>query len=173
MELKKAVYVSPGVQGNRGFEDLECYQLTLRVMVNAHDLAQKLPAEERYDLVAQVRRASKSTPANIAEGYGRYHYLDSLKFYSNARGSLTETRSHFITAHVLGYIDQVYFTALHALTQQAERALNGYMNYVRKQRAGEDLYSNKSLREEPVEYSVIEEDTFTALAENESESQQV
>ncbi|MEZ4865695.1 MAG: four helix bundle protein [Caldilineaceae bacterium] len=161
MELRKVDYVSPGIKGNRGFEDLECYQLALRVMINAHELAQKLPPEEKYDLVVQVRRSSKSTPANIAEGYGRHHYLDSLKFYSNARGSLTEMRAHFITAHVLGYIDQAYFTALHALTQHAEKSLNGYMAYVRKQRAGEDLYNTKQLRESPVEYPAAIEDPYT------------
>ena len=41
--------------------------------------------------------------ANIAEGYGRYHYLDSLRFFYIARGSLTETISHIITAHDLKY----------------------------------------------------------------------
>ncbi|MCE7985724.1 MAG: four helix bundle protein [Caldilinea sp. CFX5] len=151
--LKKALYTSPGVKGTRGFEDLECYQLALDVMVNAHEMAKLLPAEEKYDLVSQVRKSSKSSPANIAEGYGRYHYLDSLKFYSNARGSLNETLSHFITAQLFGYIEQPYFEALYHLTKRAEKALNGYMNYVRTQRAGHELYG-VTLRENPVEYEV-------------------
>ncbi len=146
MELKNVEYRSPVSKGNRGFEDLECYQLALRVMVNAHEMATQLPPTEKYDLVGQVQRSSKSTPANIAEGYGRYHYLDSLKFYANARGSLYETRSHFITASTLNYIQHDYFAALYGLTQQAERALNGYMAYVRKQKAGEDLYPPSTKR---------------------------
>ena len=101
MELRKVTYSSLGVSGARGFEDLECYQLALAVMVNAHEFVNQLPLEEKYDLVSQIRRSSKSTPANIAEGYGRYHYLDSLKFYSNARGSLNETLAHFINARSL------------------------------------------------------------------------
>ena len=164
MELKKVEYVAPGYKGGRGFEDLECYQLALRVMVNAHDLAKQLPPEEKFDLVAQVRRSSKSTPANIAEGYGRYHYLDSLKFYSNARGSLYETRSHFITSSVLNYIEQDYFTALYALTQQAERSLNGYMAYVRKQRLGDDLADTNKIREESADYFAKTEDTLTPFS---------
>ena len=87
MELRKASYSSPGEPGKRGFEDLECFRLALDVIVNAQDFAKTLPADEKYDMASQIRRASKSITANIAEGYGRYHYLDSLKFYSNARGS--------------------------------------------------------------------------------------
>jgi four helix bundle protein len=157
MGLKKASYVSPGLPGTRGFEDLECYQLALEVMVNAHELARKLPSEERYDLVIQVRKSSKSPPANIAEGYGRYHYLDSLKFYSNARGSLNETLSHFITAQVLGYIEQAYFDLLYNLTRRAEKALSGYMNYVRKRRAGQELFGATQLREEQTDYAAFNE----------------
>jgi len=102
MELLRANYRSPGEQGKRGFEDLECYQLALDVIVNSYQLAKSVPAEDKYDLAPQVRQSSKSVTSNIAEGYGRYHYLDSLKFYSNARGSLDETLSHFIEARVGG-----------------------------------------------------------------------
>ena len=151
--MRKVTYSSLGVSGARGFEDLECYQLALAVMVNAHEFVNQLPLEEKYDLVSQIRRSSKSTPANIAEGYGRYHYLDSLKFYSNARGSLNETLAHFINARSLAYIDQVYFDLLYQLARQAEKALNGYMNYVRRQRFGQEL-DNNPLREETVDYTV-------------------
>ena len=153
----KALYSSPGVKGSKGFEDLECYQLALDVMVNAHELAKMLPVEEKYDLTSQVRRSSKSSPANIAEGYGRYHYLDSLKFYSNARGSLNETLSHFINARLLNYIEQPYFESLCILVRRAERTLNGYMAYVRSQRAGHELFGSKPLQEQSVEYVVVEE----------------
>ncbi|MFN8494314.1 MAG: four helix bundle protein [Caldilineaceae bacterium] len=165
--LKKAVYTSPGTSGARGFEDLECYQLALEVMVNAHEFARKLPSEEKYDLVSQVRRSSKSVSANIAEGYGRYHYLDSLKFYSIARGSLNETLAHFITARTLNYIDQEYFTALYNLTRRAEKALNGYMNYVRKQRIGQEFVDTNSLREDSIDYTTEDSAETIFLPQNE------
>ncbi|HLF28304.1 MAG TPA: four helix bundle protein [Anaerolineae bacterium] len=168
--LRQAQYSSPGESGRRGFEDLECFKLALDLVVNAHEFARRLPADEKYDLVQQVRRSSKSVTANIAEGYGRYHYLDSLKFYSNARGSLNETLSHFIQGRVLAYIDQAYFAQLYCLARQAEKALNGYMSYVRKQRAGRDLYSDRAVREEPAEYQ-LDTDTDTGSASpEESES---
>ena len=68
-------------KGQRGFEDLECYQLALQVMQEAYRVAKRLPPEEKYNLVDQMRRAAVSVVLNIAEGYGRYHYLDSLRFY--------------------------------------------------------------------------------------------
>ncbi len=157
MSLKKAIYSSPGAAGAKGFEDLECYKLALDVMVNAHEMVAVLPPTEKYDLVQQLCRSSKSSPANIAEGYGRYHYLDSLKFYSNARGSLNETLSHFITARVLNYIEQPYFEELSNLARRTERALNGYMSYVRNQRAGRELYDSQKLKEEPIEYLLNED----------------
>jgi len=157
MELRKATYSSLGESGKRGFEDLDCFKLALDVVINAHEFAQSLPAEEKYDMAPQIRRSAKST-ANIAEGYGRYHYLDSLKFYSNARGSLNETLGHLINAKVLRYCDQAYFDKFYALIREAERTLNGYMAFVRKQRAGQDLYTSPAAREESVKYETQKPD---------------
>ena len=54
-------------------------------------------------LTDQLRRAAVSGVLNIAEGYGRYHYLDCLRFYHRARGSLTETLSALIVCDELQY----------------------------------------------------------------------
>lgn len=151
MELRKASYTSPGEPGKRGFEDLDCFKLALDVVVNAHDFARTLPADEKFDMVPQIRRASKSITANIAEGYGRYRYLDSLKFYSNARSSLNEVVAHLINARVLGYGEDKFFESFYSLIRQTEKTLNGFMNYVRQQKAGEDSGS-RTVREESAEY---------------------
>jgi four helix bundle protein len=112
-------------------------------MQQCHRLADSLPANERYDLVSQIRRSSKSGMANISEGYGRYHYLDSLRFYYFARGSINETINHIITAHDLGYIDQTKFQKLYDLGRETERTLNGYINFVRRQQQGQKEYGNR------------------------------
>ncbi len=156
MKLRRASYFSPGEPGKRGFEDLDCFKLALDIVVNAHDLARALPADEKYDLAPQIRRAAKSITANIAEGYGRYHYLESLKFYSIARGSLNETLGHLINALVIGCCNQEYFGEFYGLIRQTERALNGYMSYVRKQRAGEDAGRSRTIGEETGEYEALE-----------------
>ena len=87
------------------FEDLKAWQLARSLMGECHKLDTGLPREEKWDLASQIRRSSKSVMANIAEGYGCYHYLDRLRFFYFARGSLNETISHVITAYDLKYLD--------------------------------------------------------------------
>lgn len=157
MNEKKLLYQSPGEKGKRGFEDLECYQLTLEVMVRIHTFSTTLPPHEKFDLYSQIRRSSKSVTANIAEAYGRYHYLDSLRYYSIARGELNETLSHLINARVLNYLAQEEFDEIYKLIRQAEQALNGFMAYVRRQRAGVQEYGDKSIREDQNVYEVMQD----------------
>jgi four helix bundle protein len=124
-------------------------------MVKIHAFSKTLPAEEKYDLCAQIRRSSKGITGNIGEAYGRYHYLDSLRFYSIARGELNETLAHLINARVLDYIAQSEFEALYYLIRQTEQALNGFMAYVRRQRAGAGEFGDKTLSENLADYDVI------------------
>ena len=151
---KKALYDSPGEKGKRGFEDLECYQLALEVMAKMHAFSKTLPSDEKYDLCAQIRRCSKSVTGNIAEAYGRYHYLDSLHYYSIARGELNETLARLIDARVLEYIDQPDFESLYKLIRQTEQALNGFMSYVCRQRAGAQEFGDKRVSESQTDYDL-------------------
>lgn len=151
MELKRTSLESPGEPRKRGFEDLESYKLCLDVMVAVHEFTKTLPPEEKYDLAVQIRRSSKAVTANIAEGYGRYHYLDSLRFYSIARGELNETLAHWINARVLGYIEKNLFEQVYKLVREAERTLNGYMNYVRRQRSGFKEYGDQAYMTSPAD----------------------
>lgn len=68
-----------------------------------YNIARDFPDCELYGLTSQVKRAALSVPANIAEGFGRYHYMDKAKFYLNARGSLYELKSHLLIAKGLGF----------------------------------------------------------------------
>ena len=156
MSEKKPLYESPGEKGKRGFEDLECYQLALEVMAKIHTFSKTLPPDEKYDLYVQIRRSAKGVTGNIGEGYGRYHYLDSLRFYSIARGELNETLARLIDAKVLEYIEQLEFESLYKLIRQTEQTLNGYMNYVRRQRTGSQEFGDKAMHEDQAGYDVIQ-----------------
>ncbi len=134
-------------------------------MAKVHAFSKILPADEKFDLYTQIRRASKNVTGNIAEAYGRYHYLDSLHYYSIARGELNETLSRLIEARVLEYIQQTDFELLYKLIRQTEQTLNGYMNYVRRQHAGSQEYGNRIIHEEKADYEV------NSLEENEIEEE--
>jgi len=138
----------------RGFEDLECYQLALQVMQEAYRIAGGLPATEKYGLVSQMRRASISVVLNIAEGYGRYHYLDSLRFYYIARGSLDETLSAFIACDKLQYT-QSELQKQRELCYSNLRSLNGFIRYIRKQQQGRKEYGDRAFQEDQAQYDTV------------------
>ena len=138
----------------KGFGGLACYQHALRLFDAAYRLSTCLPAHERYCLADQLRRAALSVLLNIAEGYGRYHYLDKLRFFYFARGSLCETLSGFIAAHQAGYIEEDQLVWARITEAEAEKSLNGYIGFVRKQQQGSFEYGNKWLHEDGPEYHV-------------------
>ena len=72
------------------FEDLEVYQVAREFRKAMYRVAKQLPDIEKFGLTSQVRRAALSLTNNIAEGHGRYHYLDQIKFTLQSRGSLEE-----------------------------------------------------------------------------------
>jgi len=91
---------------SNSFEDLEVWQIGKNIVMEVYQLATHFPKEESFVLTSQIRRAALSVPANIAEGFGRYHYLDKAKFYLNARGSLYELKSHLLIVQELDYLSQ-------------------------------------------------------------------
>src|SRR5207237_6873889 len=75
---------------NSAFEDLEVYQLAREFRKTMYRVAKRLPDIEKFGLASQTRRAALSLTNNIAEGHGRFHYLDQIKFTLQSRGSLAE-----------------------------------------------------------------------------------
>ena len=81
------------------FEDLLAWQKAHELMLFVHDkVVPILPPFEKRNLADQLRRASKSIPANIAEGHGRFYFRETVRFCYTARGSLSETENHLIAA---------------------------------------------------------------------------
>jgi four helix bundle protein len=137
----------------RGFEDLEGYRLAMQVFREVYRVVSNLPPEEKYNLADQLRRAATSSILNIAEGYGRYHYLDSLRFYYFARGSIMETLSGLIACNELQYTkDEI--ARQRELCHSALRSLNGYIRYVRNQQQGKQEYGERAVKEELPTYNI-------------------
>ena len=137
----------------RGFEDLVCYQLSMKVFREGYKVVSLLPSEEKYNLADQLRRASTSIILNIAEGYGRYHYLDSLRFYYIARASIMEVLSTLIACDDRKYTNDE-LSQQRELCHSALRSLNGYIRYVRTQQQGKQEYGERVIKEESISYTV-------------------
>ncbi len=86
------------------FTNLIAWQKNHKVILKIYLITRHFPKEELFGLTSQIRRASSSVTANIAEGYGRFHEKDRARFYLQARGSNTELQNHIILAHDLKYI---------------------------------------------------------------------
>lgn len=117
----------------QSFEELDCWKASreLRLFI-AREILPKLPKEERFRMGDQMIRAARSITANIAEGYGRFHYLDNAKFCSNARGSCHEVLDHLITACDEGTITTEMLKRGRDLTIKSLCLLNGYMSYLKR-----------------------------------------
>ena len=115
------------------FEDLECLKACreLRLFV-IKQVVPMLPKDEKWRLSDQIVRAVRSSTANIAEGYGRFHYLDNAKFCSNSRGSCWEVLDHLITAKDEGLVSREILDDGRKLVDHAVKLLNGYMNYLKR-----------------------------------------
>jgi four helix bundle protein len=97
-----------GAMRAKSFEDLEVFQRAYRLSLEIHQVSLRLPAIEQRALGDQVRRASKSIPVNIAEGFGKQ--ADSVaefrRFLRIAMGSADEMRVWVRYCLDLGYIDE-------------------------------------------------------------------
>ena len=116
------------------FEDLTVWQLCRELRKKVSNLVKSFPKNEQFRLVDQMVRASRSVTANIAEGYGRYHYQENIQFCRQARGSLYESLDHFIVALDERYIKQSELEEFRTEIFESVKILNGYIKYLQKEK---------------------------------------
>jgi len=113
------------------FRDLEVWKRCQSIREEIWNLCRKLPRDEKYRLVDQMVRASRSATACIAEGYGRYHYQENMQFCRQARGSLYELIDHVNVAIECQYLEKEKAKMLVSEIEGAIKMLNGYIRYLR------------------------------------------
>jgi len=123
-------------EGNRvnTFEDLEVWKKSHQLMLEVYLFTKHLPEDEKYNRILQLKKSASSVPANIAEGFGRYHYQENIQFCRQARGSLDETKNHIIAARDLKQAPLEQCTKLHSKCNDVKRLLNGYIRFLEKQK---------------------------------------
>lgn len=108
-------------------EDLKVWKRTRELRKKISILTKSFPIEEKYKLTDQLLRASRSCTANLAEGYGRFHFQESIQYCRQARGSLYETIDHITCAFDEAYIDKEILKDLKNEIYNCIKILNGYI----------------------------------------------
>ena len=121
----------------KGFEGLQVYQAARQFRIKISALAKTFPEHEMYKLNSQIIRSSRSVAANIAEGYGRFHYQEFIQFCRQARGSLTETLEHLICAFDEGYLSETALKDFRNDFEDLLKLINGFISYLQKQKEHE------------------------------------
>lgn len=109
----------------RSYQDLKVWQVGVGLVTETYRVCRRFPSSESYRLTSQLTAAAVSIPANIAEGYGRAHRGDYLRFLSVANGSLKEWETELIIAGRTGYVDDADLRALMSKAADLGRMLRG------------------------------------------------
>jgi len=119
------------------FEDLEVYQVARNFRKTMYGLARRLPDIEKFGLASQIRRAALSLTNNIAEGHGRYHYLDQIRFTLQSRGSLEELIDDLNACEDEQYLPEKEIASLKQEGWRVRQLIDGYIRYLRQQKNSE------------------------------------
>ena len=129
----------------KSFEELECWKRAAVLRKDIGILVKTFPKEEKFRLIDQTIRCSRSVTANIAEGYGRFHYQEFAQFCRQSRGSLYELIDHFTVAFDESYISGTELESWKKKIHECLAILNGFINYLIKAK-------ERNKVDEPIEY---------------------
>ena len=115
------------IVSEKSLGNLLVYQNALDLSDMAWQIYTPLSKELKFGMGGQFIRAVDSIGANIAEGYGRFHFRDKIKFYYNARGSLWEAKHWLLLLHKRGFVNKENFELFLSRINLAGKQLNGFI----------------------------------------------
>lgn len=118
--------------GIQSYKDLDAWKLSIRMTRFVYRASEKFPADERFGLTSQIRRASVSVASNIAEGWGRGSTSDYARFLRMARGSLYEVETQCVIARELGFMSEEIYEATDEVVSECGRVLGGLLRSIEK-----------------------------------------
>src|SRR5574338_1360983 len=107
------------------YRDLDVWQLAIDIVIEIYRVTRVFPAEEKFGLTAQLRRAAVSIPSNVAEGHNRLGRAEFRRFVSIARGSVAEVETQIAVGAALGFIDADVVTSLAGRLDRLSKMLYG------------------------------------------------
>jgi four helix bundle protein len=113
----------------KSYTELNAWKEARSLVKTIYEFSAKFPADEKYGLTSQVRRAAVSVPSNIAEGIGRNHVKDTIQFLFIAKGSLNELETQIYLCQDLGLCSQEKANRIleHIIT--VRKLLIGFIKY--------------------------------------------
>lgn len=120
----------------KSFYDLDTWKEAHQLTLLLYKLTKEFPSQEKYGLTNQIRRAVTSIGANIAEGFGRYHFADKVRFYHQARGSLKEIQNFILLTKDLNYLEEKACQEAWEKSNKIEKLINGLIRSAGKQTIG-------------------------------------
>lgn len=116
----------------KSFRDLEVWQRSFDLALSVYRATMRFPADEKYGLTSQMRRAAVSVQANIAEGYRRSHRNDYIRFLEISSGSQAELESYLLIADRLEYLSKENFRELWELCERVGMMLTRLIASLRR-----------------------------------------
>ena len=116
----------------KSYRDLVAWQKAMELVRAVYSATKEWPADEKYALTSQIRRAVVSIPANIAEGQGRLGERELLHHLSIAHGSLCEVETHLMIGHEQHFLNRQDFTSVMRQAAEVGRILRGLIDSLRR-----------------------------------------
>jgi four helix bundle protein len=123
------------VKNYKSFQDLDAWKKSRDFKLSIYELISHFPKDEKFALTDQLRRASRSIPSNIAEGYGRFSCKDQHHFCIQARGSLYECLNHLIDAYDCNYVTEEIKNEFVLKVEEVSKILNSYISWLKAMNA--------------------------------------
>ncbi len=110
------------------FEKLDAWQHAIEIADSVYELTRPSPADERFGLTNQMRRAAVSISSNLAEGSSRSSRVDFARFVEISAGSLFEVISQAFVAKRQEFLPTIEFEKLYAIAEREGKILSGLRN---------------------------------------------
>lgn len=116
----------------RPHHSLDAWKRSIDFVVEVYKMTETFPKEEKFGLTSQIRRASVSIPANIAEGAARRSEKEFLQFLSIAQGSASEVETEILIANRLGFLEKQSYEVLDNSLNDIGRMITGLSNHLKR-----------------------------------------
>jgi len=116
----------------KSYRDLIVWQKSMTLAVETYQLTRRLPTREQFGIASQLRRASVSIPANLAEGHARGSRGDFRRHVSVARGSLAEVETHLELTRRIGLITRKETATVESLAAEVGRMLSALLRRLKQ-----------------------------------------